>query len=153
MNYEIVTLSEKKAAGIAARTSNADPSMFSTIAGLWKAFYGDGVYASIPGKVNDRALGVYSGYENGAEGMYDMTVCCEVEGDEPLPEGLVSRVIPAGRYAKFVVRGDMQKAVGECWEQIWRLPLDRSFAADFEEYLPFQEGEEPEIHIYIRLKG
>ena len=48
MNYEIVTLPEKKAAGITARTNNHAPDMGSVIGGLWESFYAKGVYDSIP---------------------------------------------------------------------------------------------------------
>ena len=48
MDYEIVTLPEKKAAGITARTNNHAPDMGSVIGGLWERFYARGIYASIP---------------------------------------------------------------------------------------------------------
>ena len=42
MNYEIVTLPEKKAAGITARTNNHASDMGSVIGGLWESFYAKG---------------------------------------------------------------------------------------------------------------
>ena len=152
MYDEIVVLEEKLVAGLCARTSNAAPDMSAVIGGLWKRFYEEGIYASIPNKKNDRALGLYSDYEKDETGAYDITVCCEVTSAEGMPEGIAVKTIPGGRYAKFIVKGGVQ-AVGAFWKKLWRMKLPRSFTGDFEEYLPLKEGEEPEIHIYIALKG
>lgn len=50
MNYEIVTLEEKIAVGISARTNNISPDAGAIIGGLWNRFYNEGIYASISGK-------------------------------------------------------------------------------------------------------
>ena len=42
--------------------------------------------------------------------------------------------IPGGRYARFVVYGDMQAAVARFWQELWEMDLDRAF-----------------IHMYIAL--
>ena len=52
MDYEIVTLEEKIAVGIAARTNNASPEMGAVIGGLWNRFYSEGIYAAVPDKKN-----------------------------------------------------------------------------------------------------
>ena len=44
MEYEIVTLKEKIAVGISARTNNASPDMGVVIGGLWNRFYNEGIY-------------------------------------------------------------------------------------------------------------
>ena len=59
--------------------------------------------------------------------------------------------IPEGRYARFIVRGDMVKAVAAAWQEIWQMDLPRSFVCDFEEYQDDQM-EDTEIHIYVGLK-
>ena len=58
MEYEIVTLQEKIAVGIAARTNNLSPDMGAVIGGLWNRFYHEGIYSSIPEKANTKALGI-----------------------------------------------------------------------------------------------
>ena len=45
MEYEIVTLKEKIAVGIAARTNNLSPNPGAVIGGLWNRFYQEGIYA------------------------------------------------------------------------------------------------------------
>ena len=95
-------------------------------------------------KVNQFSIGLYSDYnENG----YQVTVGHEVSTPQ---EGVAIKRIPAGKYAKFFITGNMQKAVADAWGEIWGMELDRSYAADFEEYLN-ADCENAEINIYIAL--
>lgn len=154
MDYEIVTLQEKTVMGVTARTNNSAPDMGSVTGGLWEAFYQKGFYEKIPAGKKDRVLGIYSDYEGDETADYNVTVACEVtleSLEQGIPEGMTVKKIPAGRYAKFVVKGHVQYAVMEFWQQLWQMNLDRAFAADFEEYQD-SSMEEAEIHIYIGLK-
>ena len=45
----------------------------------------------------------------------------------------------------------MQKAVADFWEKLWQINLNRSYQADFEEYVN-GDIEACEIHIFIALK-
>jgi len=78
MNYELVQLQEKKVAGLRVRTSNRDPNMSSSIGTTWHRFFAEGIYQSIHDKKNDKSIGLYTNYENGVNGAYDVMVCCEV---------------------------------------------------------------------------
>lgn len=146
MNYEIVNLKEKVIVGVSVATSNEDPKMTEKIGKLWVDLYQGGVNAKIRNKVNEYAIGLYSDYsENG----YIVTAGNEVAKSEN--DEFVTKVIPAGRYAKFSVHGDMEKAVAQAWGEIWNMDLDRSFTGDFEEYLN-SDFENADIDIYIALK-
>jgi len=151
MNYEIVTLGEKIVFGLSARTNNASPEMGMVIGQLWNRFYNEEIYVQIPDKVNGKALEIYTDYEGDEKGDYTVMVACEVS---KLPEDIgdrVTRKIPAGKYARFIVKGNVQKAVADFWEELWTMDLPRSYVCDFEEY---QNGdmENAEIHIYISLR-
>ncbi len=151
MEYEIVTLKEKIVVGLSARTNNAAPDMGAVIGGLWNRFYNEGVYASIAGGTDQKAMGIYTDYAGDEKNDYTAVVGCETT---EVPDGdryAVCR-IPAGRYAKFIVHGDMVKAVAAAWQEIWQMNLPRAFRCDFEEY---QDGnmENAEIHIYVGLSG
>lgn len=146
MNYEIVILEEKIVAGVSATTGNSDPSMGEIISGLWEKLYQGGVNAAIKNKVNEYAIGLYSDY---AGDSYCVTAGNEVSKAEN-PE-LTVKIIPAGKYAKFSVHGNMERAVAEAWSQIWQMQLDRSFTGDFEEYLNC-DFENCDIDLYIALK-
>ena len=126
MDYEIVTLSEKTVAGISARTNNTAADMGAVIGGLWNRFYNDGIYTSIKGKTNNKALGIYTDYDGDEKADYTVLVAYET-ADNTQDSGITVRKIPAGRYARFIVKGDMVKAVAEAWQEIWKLNLNRSF--------------------------
>lgn len=152
MNYEIVSLEQKIVAGLTIRTSNNDCNMVTSIGNLWKKFFADGVYQSILNKQNANSIGLYTNYESDVTGAYDMMVCCEIINTTSLPIGVNTKIIPAGRYAKFVVHGDVQQAVAEFWSKLWSMDLDRKYSCDFEEYQSGCEMNNAEIHIYISLK-
>lgn len=146
MNYEIVNLEKKTLVGLSAVTGNADSKMSEVISGLWQKLYQDGVSAAIKNKVNEYAIGLYSDY---TKDQYCVTVGNEVS--KPENEELTVKVIPAGKYAKFSVHGNMVKAVAEAWGEIWQMDLNRSFTGDFEEYLN-TDWENADIAIYVALK-
>lgn len=150
MTYEIVSLEEKTVAGLAVRTNNFAPALDKVIGGLWKSFFEGGVYTAIGGKLNNKTLGIYTDYVNDEKADYTVIAACETDGIK-LPEAAVTRTIPAGRYARFIVTGNQQKAVADFWEQLWQMELPRAFVCDFEEYQN-KEMENAEIHIYIGLK-
>ena len=143
MNYEIVELKEKTIVGFAARTSNEDPQMGAIIGDLWKQLYTPENTEKIQNRVNSYAIGLYSNYDK--EG-YQVTAGFEVS-DAESGNGFTVKTIPAGRYAKFSVHGDMIEAVANSWKEIWETPLDRTFTGDFEEYLSQED-----IDIYIAIK-
>lgn len=150
MNYEIVTLKEKIAVGVSARTGNASPDMGKVIGGLWERFYGGGVYGSIPCKADEKALGIYTEYAGDEKEDYTVMAACETT-QEPKEGGYAVLRIPAGRYARFVIHGDMVQAVAAAWQEIWQMDLPRSFQCDFEEYQD-DSMDNAEIHIYVGLK-
>ncbi len=146
MNYEIVNLKEKTVVGVTARTANDAPDCAAVIGGLWKSYFGDGILASIKNKATPYCIGLYSDYDATS---YDVTVGSEVSTNAN-PE-LSVKTIPAGKYAVFNIKGNVVTDVANAWNEIWQMPLDRSFAADFEEYLTNDE-DNAEINIYIALK-
>ena len=146
MNYEVVNLEENIVVGVSAITSNDDSKMGQVIGGLWGKLYEDGVNELIKNKVNEYAIGLYSDYE---DDKYCVTVGNEVSRLEN--EELTVKKIPSGKYAKFSIEGHMQKAVAEAWNKIWQMDLDRSYKADFEEYLN-ADYDNAKIDIYISLK-
>lgn len=146
MNYEIVRLEQKAVVGVSAVTSNSDSSMGAIIGGLWEKLYQGGISATVKNRSNAYAIGLYSDY---AGDQYCVTAGHEVS--KPENDELTVKIIPAGNYAKFAVCGNMQQAVAEAWEEIWKTDLDRSFTGDFEEYLN-SDYEHAKINIYIALK-
>lgn len=151
MNYEIVQLEEKKVVGLKIRTNNSDPNMSSAIGDVWKKFFETGIYQSIPDKKNEKCIGLYTNYESDVNGAYDVMVCCETQNSSNHPMLVQSETIPAGKYAKFIIQGHVQKVVAEFWMKLWSMDLDRKYSCDFEEYQGGSDEDTAEIHIYISL--
>lgn len=150
MEYTVIQLEEKNMIGIGSRTKNSDPDMPLVIGGLWKNLFETGVYQKIDHKKGMSTIALYDEYESDVSGAYDITVGTEVTLAHKIPEGCLVKKIPAGKYARFIVKGNMQKAVAEFWEAFWKMDIKRSYRADFEEYLG-SDPENCEIHIYIGL--
>lgn len=149
MQYETVELKETKVVGFTARTNNSAPDMGAVIGGMWQRFFADDGYAAIPDKTTGKTMGIYTDYENNEHGDYTFMAGCAVNGE--VPDGFEVRTLPAGKYAKFVVVGNMMTAAGEFWQKLWLMPLDRTYVFDFEEYQN-ADPENCEIHIYIGIR-
>lgn len=152
MEYEIISLPEKMAAGLKIRTSNESPDMGEKIGELWKQFFEAGINGKIPGKVNEKTMGLYTNYQGNENADYDMYVCCETEAASELLTSFEVVKIPKGNYAKFVIHGNVVEMVSKFWMELCRMPLNRSFCCDFEEYQPGSDGDSGEIHIYLSLE-
>ena len=152
MEYTIVNLDEIKIEGVQARTKNSDPDMTKIIGSLWDKFYRDEIYKRIDNKANNKAVEVYSDYESDFNSEYSVTVGCEVKEFNENQKDIARKVIPAGKYAKFIVKGHMVKAVQEFWVKLWNndLGLKRNYKCDFEEYQD-DNIENATIYIYISI--
>ncbi len=150
MDYEIVNLEEKYVVGFLARTNNTSPDMGKIIGGLWQKLYSPDNFGKISDRKNEKALGIYTDYSSNENGDYTVMAAFEVNSKE-VQTGFEAGKIPAGRYAKFIVKGNMITAVQEFWQKLWNMDLERSFICDFEEYQN-ADPENAEIHIYISLK-
>lgn len=160
MNYEIVELEQKLVVGKCIVTSNSDPKMGEEIGKLWEKLYDSkcGYYCEIKNRINESAIGLYSDYQ---QDKYTVTVGAEVSKAEN--SEFTAKTIIKGKYAKFAVHGNMITAVAKAWGEIWKIKLDRTFAGDFEEYLPCDGCKNKEscnvqictncdINIYVAIK-
>ena len=157
MKYEIVEIKEKTLVGFKTRVKD-DETMSEKISNLWKKLYSEKGAKNIENRINDNAIGVYYNYSNENGFEYDCLTGCEVKDTvERIPENMIKIQIPEGKYAKFIVIGNPEKAVGEFWNKFWEELADdfsdnRSYTYDFEEYIAGNDYENTEIHIYISIK-
>ena len=151
MNYEVVYLKEKIVAGFTIRTNNNNSNMKEDIGRTWKKFFVGNVYESILNKQNNNSIGLYTNYEDKVNGDYDMMVCCEISKEENLINEIDVKKISEGKYAKFEVKGNVQKVVAEFWNKLWSMDMDRKYSFDFEEYKGDCEMDNAEINIYISI--
>ena len=157
MKYEIVEIKEKTLVGFKTRVKD-DETMSEKISDLWKKLYSEKGAKNIENRINDNAIGVYYNYNNENGFEYDCLTGCEVKNTiTKIPEDMIKIQIPEGKYAKFIIFGNPEKAVGEFWNKFWEELADdfsdnRSYTYDFEEYIAGNDYENTEIHIYISIK-
>ena len=154
MNYEIVNLDEKHIVGLIKNTTNEEEKSIKDIGSLWSNFFNNDYYSKICGKVNKKTIGLYTDYEGDFTKPFNFLTCVEVNSESIVQYPLVYKRIPAGKYAKFIIKGDIQKSVALFWSKLWKMNLDRLYSYDFEEY---QENENSdlknqEIHVYISIR-
>ena len=152
MKYEIVELEEKIIVGIKIKTTNKDGKAMQDIGMTWQKLFANGIYEKIPNKVNGKTIGLYTEYEGDYTKPYTFIAGAEVSQEVQIGEEIESIIIPKGKYAKFVITGDVQNSVGQAWQEIWNMDLKRKYTCDFEEYQNNSEDMlKQEIHIYIAL--
>lgn len=144
---EKLSCNKRWVTGWSARTSNSSADMPTVIGGLWAKLF--------TGTIPEGActIGLYSDYENGAQGEYTITVGYESKPQDPIPKGMERREIPAGDYVRLSASvpdcTQTAQAVAPLWEQIWSAPLIRTYTGDYEEYLP--EGECWRVNVYAAV--
>ncbi len=153
MKYEIVNLNEKTVVGLMKQTTNNNNQAVLDIGSLWEEFLSGDVYLKINNKTNNKAIGLYTDYQGDFTKPYNFFACAEVNEAANVIVPLVKKTIKAGKYAKFIINGHVQKAVGEFWINLWGMNLDRKYDSDFEEYQNNSDDiNNQEIHIYISIK-
>ena len=153
MKYEIVELEEKVVTGIKIKTTNQDGKAMQDIGMTWQKLFANGIYEKISNKVNSKTMGLYTEYEGDYTKPYTFIAGAEVSKEVQIGEELESIIIPKGKYAKFIITGDVQNSVGQAWQEIWNMDLKRKYTCDFEEYQNNSEDmQKQEIHIYIALE-
>lgn len=153
MKYEIVESEEKVVLGIKIKTTNKDGKAIQDIGITWQKLFADGIYEKMPNKVNSKTIGLYTEYEGDHTKPYTFIAGAEVSGKVQNDVELENIIIPKGKYAKFIIIGDVQNAVGQAWQEIWNMDLKRKYTCDFEEYQNNSEDmQKQEIHIYIALE-
>ena len=153
MKYEIVELEEKVVAGIKIKTTNQDGKAMQDIGITWQRLFTDEIYERIQNKVNNKTIGLYTEYEGDYTKPYIFIAGAEVSQKVESNKEIVRKVIPKGKYAKFIITGDVQNSVGQAWQEIWNMDLKRKYTCDFEEYQNNSEDmQKQEIHIYIAIE-
>lgn len=153
MKYQIVELEEKIILGLRIKTSNQDGKAIQDIGATWQKLFVEGIYEKIPNKVNGKTIGLYTEYEGDYTKPYVFIAGAEVSQSVEVNKEIESIVIPKGKYARFIITGDVQNSVGQAWQEIWQMDLKRKYTCDFEEYQNNSEDmQKQEIHIYIAIE-
>jgi predicted transcriptional regulator YdeE len=146
--------------GVAARTSNAKEMTAEGMIGkLWSRMTQEGLLAQIPNKADGNIVAVYTDYASDHDGEYTYVLGAKVKNASKIPEGMVAKTVPAGKYAVFTSdRGPAYKVVPQAWKAINSLPKtetggDRTYGADFELYdQRAQNSDDVVVDIYIGIR-
>lgn len=138
--------------GLELRTTNKEA--MQTIPPLWHRFTQEGVLATIPGKLNDEVLAVYTHFEHAGlnnTGLYSLVLGAQVAPATPLPPGMVRVVVPASPRAVFAVPAHRFDLLGPAWHAVWeQADLPKTFVAEYERY---SANGDIEISIGLRQQG
>ncbi len=159
---EIVCKDEMKVIGIETRTTNRDEedSRTAKIPKLWERFFHEKVGERVPNKVSPgNILEIYTDYESDEHGAYAAILGFEVMSFEHIPEGMITKTIPASKYVVLTTdRGSLSSIVKDAWREIWTLSIDqlggkRRFSGDFEIFDErSQDPQNAEVDIYIAIE-
>jgi len=122
--------------GIAARTSNATEMTGKGIIGKqWGGFVQDNLLSQIPNKLDSAIVAIYTDYASDQDGEYTFVIGARVKAGAEAPDGMVVKIVSAGRYAVFVSeRGPVGEVVRKTWQRVWAAGIDRVYRADYEVY-------------------
>jgi predicted transcriptional regulator YdeE len=127
--------------GIAVRTSNAkEMTAEGQIGHCWMRLFQEGLLAKIPNEADASVVALYTDYASDKDGEYTYVLGARVTSDADVPDGMVVKKVPGGRFAVFTTSiGPGPKVVPEAWMRINSLPEsfvrgDRAYQADFEIY-------------------
>ncbi|TXK83902.1 GyrI-like domain-containing protein [Paenibacillus sp. N3.4] len=154
-------LNEFQVTGISARTTNAQEMAGNgVIPKLWQDYYQQEVGAKIPHFLpNSPTFGLYTDYESDASGSYLLLVGLKVAEPTDVAGDLVSKTVPASRYAIFTTaKGPAFTNVAQAWVAIWdwfahHPEIQRTFTGDFELYDERTANPlDAEVDIYIAIQ-
>lgn len=141
MNPKVVEEAGFSVIGIAERTTNArEMSGEGVIGKQWGRFMQESLLAQIPNKADTSIIAVITDYVSDKDGEYTHLIGARVTSAADVPEGMVLKKVPAGRYAIFTSeKGPVAQVVVGTWQKIWVQPKsapggNRAYKADYEVY-------------------
>ena len=148
--------------GIEASSNRAKEEGPDAIVGkLWQQFTRQNLIDKIPGRTGQSIIAVYTDFSDDGHGEFTLILGAQVRPvpNPVIPDGMVVKTVPAGRYAVFTTpRGPAAKVIPETWKQIvdyFASPAhgQRAFDADYEVY---DQGSvdlnNVQVDIYVGLK-
>ncbi|MGA4995782.1 GyrI-like domain-containing protein [Nonomuraea bangladeshensis] len=129
--------------GWVVRTSNADemdPAR-ARLPALWQRAGAPGVFAHVPGRIDENLYAVLTDYESDHNGAYTQIVGVGVRTAPRLPEGMVAVRVPARQALLVEARGQLPQALVEAWQRVWKHTESggvppRAFTTDVEVHHP-----------------
>jgi predicted transcriptional regulator YdeE len=149
-DYLLQEQNQKLIVGIAIETNNQEAS--ETLPNLWKKFMQEKIFDKISNKTNNYIYAVYTDYQGDYTKPYTYIIGCEVSSFDNISKGLVTKVIPASKYAVYSSDGQYPESLLSTWQKIWKSGLKRAYKTDLEIYPPdFHPINNPKVKVYISL--
>ena len=159
-NPKVVSQDGFTVIGIAARTTNAKEMTPDGVIGKqWMRIFQEGVLGKIPNKADASIIAVYTDYASDHNGEYTYLLGARVTSDAQVPEGMVAKKIPGGKFAVFTSdKGPAPQVVPAIWIKVNSLPQnavggDRLYRADYEIY--DERARDPgnlQVDVYVGIK-
>jgi predicted transcriptional regulator YdeE len=144
MSFKVHDSEEITILGIDARAGNEN---LDQIGDLWRRFHAMGGAAGIAARQDGSVYCVYCEYESDFTGAFTVLIGCAVDADAEVPEGMKKLVIDAGRFFVFEPAGELPRSIFETWAEIWNMPIDRRYQADFDRY-----GSDGTVTIHVGVR-
>ena len=145
--------------GVTVRTNNAkEAGGQGAIPQLWQNAMQNQTLDQIPNKASDGIVVVYSDYASDNTGDYNYTLGYRVTSADKVPDGMVARTIPAGKYAVLASEtGAPQVVIPALWQRIngmtpQQLGGTRAYKTDFETYADITDFGNMQMTAHIGLK-
>ena len=156
MEPKIITKDSFPIIGIELKTTTHKGKNFTEIPDFWDKILKQGQIHDIPNrKYPDTVLGICMDFNQ--DKSFSYIIGAEVTNTENVPEGMVSKLIPAAQYAVFTAIGKIPDSIQNTVKYIYKewLPnseYQRANSADFELYDErCQKGMNAEVDIYIPI--
>lgn len=160
MNPKVMEQSGFTIIGIAARTSNSKEMTADGVIGIqWGRIFQENLLRRIPNKADSSIVAVYTDYASDHNGEYMYVLGAKVTSNSGVPEGMVAKKIPGGKFAVFTSeKGPAPQVVPATWMKINSLPKtavggDRMYRADYEIY--DERAKDPQnlqMDVYVGIK-
>lgn len=151
--YTIVQKPSMMVIGIECRTSNNPDAGPHDIPQLWNKFYSENIFTQIPNKASDEVVALYCDYEGDYTQPYSVVIGCQTTSIDTIPEGMVTKTLPASSYALFHAVGEFPKSLIDAWGTIWQTDLKRTYTGDMEVYgETFHQDASKEVSILIAIQ-
>jgi len=139
MAFEIIYLPAMFVVGKELRTTFMNNECYSSIPVFWQQQKDENMLHKIPHKIDSHViLGLYTNYTPDfslTSGHYSLIIGTPVTFVGIIPKDMVSKEIPAGKYAVFTAKGPFKSSIAKTWSEIWSTEgLERTFTSDFEWY-------------------